>query len=146
MLQAIKQNWRNWTGISLALIHAIALTGLVLAKEPLPPPAPCPPNEICLDPWHTPYAGTFLTTGRLIHFAHENLPLQFLILADTPSNLVTTVVLAFLWWPMKILNFSELTISYVAGFLWLTIGSLQWWLIGTVAEIKLRQKWKPSDV
>lgn len=142
MFQAIRQNWKNWTGTSLAIIHAITLTWLIFAKTPLPPSEPCPPDALCLDPLQARFAGVSIIAGRDFHFAYETLPLQFLMLADIPGMLVGTIVTSVLWLPMEALQFSALAISYVMGFVWVIFGSLQWWLIGTIAEIKLSYKWK----
>jgi hypothetical protein len=137
LFREITKSWKSWTGIGLAIIHALILIGGIAAKAPLPPPKPCLPDEICLDPWNSNFAGVSIIAGRSFHLAYEALLTQFLVLVDIPGILVGAVVL---WLPLNILNLPKLTESYIAGMIWLIFGSLQWWLIGTMVEIKLKRR------
>jgi hypothetical protein len=140
MIQAIRQYWKNWTGLSLALIHAITLTGLILAKNPLPLPEPaappCPPEAFCFDVWENNFAGTSIIAGRLFHFSYENTLFQVLMLIDLPGQIAGLLLLL----PVQSMSLSKLTTSYLVGLNWLVFGSIQWWLMGTMAAIKLKTK------
>lgn len=126
--------------MSLALLHAIILTALIMAKNPLPLPEPttqpCPPGAFCFDVWETQWGGTSIIAGRLFHFRDENTLLQALMLIDLPGQLLGLLLLL----PVQVMNLSKLTTSYLVGLNWLLFGSLQWWFLGTIAELKLKTK------
>jgi hypothetical protein len=132
-------NLRNCTGISFALLHALALSYLIYSKELLPPPRPCElssPDQICLDPWDG-FASVIIVAGRSFHLSYETPVLQFLMLADLPAQL------AGLLWTYThlgpfILILSKPMISYLVGMNWLIFGSVQWGLIGMIAGTKLK--------
>lgn len=144
MIQAIRHYWKNWTGLSLALIHAITLASLILAKNPLPLPDlvahPCPPETFCFDIWENNYAGTSIIAGRLFHFSYEHTLFQLLMLIDLPGQIVGLLLLL----PVQLMNLSKLTTSYLVGLNWLVFGSIQWWLLGTIAELKLKTRFSRS--
>jgi hypothetical protein len=140
LIREIIKNCNNRTGIGLAIVHAIILTVLILAKTPLPPPEPCPPKEFCFDAWNANHAGVSIIAGRTVHLEYEAPILQFLMIADIPGNLVGAVGMLIPWQLMKVVSLSKQTESYIAGINWIIFGSLQWWLIGTLIEIKLNRK------
>lgn len=126
--------WRNPLGIGLAVLHALLLLGVLLAKEPLPAPRSdddiCPPDAVCFDSWD--FAGQSVVARRPFHFHYEPLIVKCLMLVDLPGLLVADLVLGV----MTLLVKSRETQSYISAFGWFIFASLQWWAVGTYVHMR----------
>jgi hypothetical protein len=141
MIKTAVQNWKSWAGFSLAIFHAVLLAGLIWAKEPLPPYDPCfVADKPFPSAWEGNLAGVSVIAGRSFHLSYETPLLQFLMIADIPGELLGLLATMLLWLPLQAVELSNQTLSYLAGLHWLIFGSLQWWLIGSLLETKLKPK------
>ena len=115
----------NWVGPALALIHAAAVVGALLAKEPLPPPSneACPEGAVCIDDWS--FAGESIIAARPFHWHYETVGVKFLLATDLPVIVASGVLLA-----PTLPHMDRLAASYLHAALWIVVGSLQWWVIG----------------
>jgi hypothetical protein len=117
----------------LALLHAIIFVAIIFSEPPLPPPSdePCPPGSACFDIWDT--GSGIIVASR---FFHQDLDFNLLMTVDLPGLLLGTVVTL----PFTLtVSLSRVTESYIAAWVWLLFGSMQWWLCGIVVELRRKR-------
>jgi len=119
----VRYGWSR-IALGLALVHVAVFLVTVFSRPPLPLPStePCPPEVECIDPWD--FFGVYLA-GRYFHDPGLNMlgfaDFPALLLGDRVTNLLS-----------QTLHTSRVTQSYVNATVWLLLGTLQWWLIGTL--------------
>jgi hypothetical protein len=78
-----------------------------------------------------------ILAGRPFHFAHESLFLQLLTLFDLPSMFASIPIALLLFPLLKLLHVGLYEGSYVGAGIQIAMGSLQWLLVGRLAEVWL---------
>jgi hypothetical protein len=86
-----------------------------------------------------------ILAGRPFHFAHESLFLQLLTLFDLPSMFASIPIALLLFPLLKLLHVGLYEGSYVGAGIQIAMGSLQWLLVGRLAEVWLgSRRWGVS--
>ena len=119
---------RSRLAIAVAVLHMSVFVVVIFSRTPLPrlnanPCTDVQPGEVCLDPWS--FWGVYVA-GR---YFHTDIDFKLLSLADLPTLLLvdplTNVVSSHT-------NVSRVMQTYIAASIWLTIGTIQWLLIGAL--------------
>jgi hypothetical protein len=88
-----------------------------------------------------------ILAGRSFHFAHESLFLQLLTLFDLPSMFASIPIALLLFPLLKLFHVGVYEGSYIGAGIQIAMGSLQWLLVGRLAEVWLgSRKWGLSAI
>jgi len=86
-----------------------------------------------------------ILAGRPFHFAHESLFLQLLTVFDLPSMFASIPIALLLFPLLKLFHLGLYEGSYIGAGIQIAMGSLQWLLVGRLAEVWLgSRRWGPS--
>src|SRR2546428_2227212 len=123
--RSIVRSGRSRTAFAFGLVHVLVFVFTVFSHQPLPPPSeqPCPPDILCVDPWS--FFGIYLA-GRYFHGPTLNL----IMLADFPALAVASLVQNAFYYA----GMSQMTRSYIDAGVWLSFGTIQWWLLGAFLD------------
>src|SRR6266436_3853751 len=78
-----------------------------------------------------------ILAGRPFHFAHESLFLQLLTVFDLPSMFASIPIALLLFPLLKLFHLGLYEGSYIGAGIQIAMGSLQWLLVGRLAEVWL---------
>ena len=116
-------------GFILAIVHAIVFALVVFSHPPDPPCQPCDPMApgMCLDPCS--FCCQSYVAGRSFH---GGLAFNLLVLGDLPANILAgvTIEVAYRVLLGRPPENGPTGDSYALAALWLSLGTVQWALIG----------------
>lgn len=123
-------------GAALATIHALVFAFVIFSPPPDPPCQPCDPASpgMCVDPCS--FCCLTYVAGRSFH---NEFAFKLLVFGDLPAAFLASVIMEGTY-PMLLGRSPQNTLggdSYPFAVLWLSLGTIQWGLIGAAAASKL---------
>jgi hypothetical protein len=125
LLNLINSIATNRIGLILLVAHLALFAYAIIEKLHNPAQG----KDLSWEEFNKEAQSSTLIAGRLFHWAYESVVLQILMVIDMPVLLIAA--LTAMVFPRGICSsLSAYTVSWIAVWVWLFCGSLQWLIIG----------------